>query len=51
MKYFQRGNIWWGRWSDSNGRPNAYEALALPAELQRQHTFSTGETYACSMMK
>src|SRR5215203_5539891 len=25
----------WCRWSDSNGRPDAYEAPALPAELQR----------------
>lgn len=26
----------WCRLSDSNGRPNAYEAFALPAELKRR---------------
>src|SRR5690606_27504185 len=27
----------WCRLSDSNGRPTAYKAVALPAELKRRH--------------
>jgi hypothetical protein len=39
----------WCRWSDSNGRPDAYEAPALPTELQRRRGVLRGAHFSTAV--